>query len=126
MRQEEGFVLATGETNQRLTIKFRSTYRLASYYDAHCAGDGRTRELKLQYDVPDYERGGWNYTRAEFDRSVAGSLGILHWNNASDDLVPREVFDAFKEQYAINFQELTLSRGSYVQGEGWRRECEPE
>jgi hypothetical protein len=124
VRQEEGWKLATDEKTRHVSIRFRSTYRLASYYDAHCSSQNRTRELKLQYDVPDFDRGGWNYTREEFDREVAGSVGILHWTYACGELIPLEVFEAFKTQYAINFPELTLTRGRYEQGQGWQRECE--
>lgn len=106
-----------------ISIKFRSTYRLAAYYDVRSADGTSTREMKVQYDVPDYDRGGWNYTRDEFAREVAGSVGILHWTHAFGELVPQEIFEAFIAQYAINYPGLALTRGLYEPGRGWVREA---
>lgn len=106
-----------------ISIKFRSTYRLAAYYDVRSAGGTSAREMKVQYDVPDYDRGGWNYTREEFEREVAGSVGIVHWAYACRELVPQEIFEAFIAQYAINYPGLALTRGRYEPGLGWVREA---
>lgn len=104
-------------------FKFKSSYRGESDFTVRLPG-GEVRRLSVRWAVP--ERAGMNYTEEEFERDVAGCVGIVRWAFDSCAAVPKDVFAAFSawwaaEGYAGTHPGLTLARGYYVVGEGWRR-----
>jgi hypothetical protein len=58
-----------------------------------CYDDRGAYELEVRESYDPYEGGNWNYTPAEFERDVVGSVGFLHTRSGAR--ICQETVDAF-------------------------------
>jgi hypothetical protein len=102
-----------------IRINWTSAYQ--GQTDYRVSEPGRTPyRIRLRHMIPECEGGHWNYTREEFEKEVAGALGIVA-NNYSREPISPEVFEAFKAQYSGAIPVEQLSRGYYEPARGWIR-----